>query len=59
MNKIFGYCRVSTKNQHLDRQISNIKEHFPFAIFYSVDLYENYATKTQTKVNVRRDNPRE
>lgn len=53
MNKIFGYCRVSTKNQHLDRQISNIKEHFPFALLYSVDLYENYATKTQTKAKYK------
>ena len=35
MNKVFGYCRVSTKNQHLDRQISNIKEHFPLSIFYT------------------------
>ena len=35
MNKIFGYCRVSTKNQHLDRQISNIKEQFPGSIIFS------------------------
>ena len=49
MNKIFGYCRVSTKNQHLDRQISNIKERFPFAIFYSVDYTKTMLQRHRQK----------
>ena len=35
MNKIYGYCRVSTKHQRLDRQVSNIKDKFPTAIIIS------------------------
>lgn len=32
MSKIYGYCRVSTKHQHMQRQITNIKEIYPNAI---------------------------
>ena len=31
-NKIYGYCRVSTKKQVIERQIKNIKSAFPDAI---------------------------
>lgn len=34
MGKIYGYCRVSTKSQKLERQIHNIKKAFPTAIIY-------------------------
>lgn len=34
MGKIYGYCRVSTKSQKLERQIHNIKKAFPIAIIY-------------------------
>ena len=29
---IYGYCRISTKKQSIDRQIRNIKREFPTAI---------------------------
>lgn len=32
MNKIYGYCRISRKQQSIDRQIRNIKELYPSAI---------------------------
>ncbi len=40
--KIFGYCRVSTAKQSLQRQIDNIKEIYPDAII----LTEEYTGKT-------------
>lgn len=33
-NKIFGYCRISTKKQNIERQIRNILALFPDAIIY-------------------------
>lgn len=32
MNRIFGYCRISTKKQSIDRQIRNIKREYQAAI---------------------------
>lgn len=32
MNKIYGYCRISRKEQSIDRQIRNIKEKYPTAV---------------------------
>lgn len=32
MNKIYGYCRISRKQQSIDRQIRNIKEKYPKAV---------------------------
>ena len=32
MNKIYGYCRISTPKQNIDRQIRNILKEFPDAI---------------------------
>lgn len=34
MSKIIGYCRVSTKHQNLDRQITNITKVYPNAKIY-------------------------
>lgn len=31
-NKIYGYCRISTNTQNIDRQIRNIKKEYPEAI---------------------------
>lgn len=33
-NKIYGYCRISTSKQNIDRQIRNIKNEYPTAIIY-------------------------
>ena len=32
MNKIYGYCRISRKEQSIDRQIRNINEKYPTAV---------------------------
>lgn len=32
MNTIYGYCRVSTKKQNIERQVRNIQKRFPDAI---------------------------
>ena len=32
MKKIYGYCRVSTKNQNIERQVRNIKGVYPHAV---------------------------
>lgn len=32
MSKVYGYCRVSTQKQSIDRQIRNIKQEYPEAI---------------------------
>lgn len=32
MGKVYGYCRISRKEQNLDRQIRNIKSEYPDAI---------------------------
>ena len=34
MERIFGSCRVSTKNQNIDRQERNILARYPTAIIY-------------------------
>lgn len=46
MSKTYGYCRVSTKSQHIDRQIDNIKTSYPNAII----MKESY---TGTKIDGR------
>lgn len=32
MSIVYGYCRVSTKKQNIERQVRNIKERFPDAV---------------------------
>lgn len=44
MSKIYGYCRVSTLKQDVNRQIENIKDKYPDAIIYA----EEY---TGTRIN--------
>lgn len=34
MSKVYGYCRVSTKHQSIDRQVANIKGVCDDAVFY-------------------------
>lgn len=48
MNKIYGYCRVSTTKQKIERQITNIQKAYPGAII----VQEKY---TGTKVQGRKE----
>ena len=32
MKKTYGYCRISRRSQSIERQIRNIREHYPDAI---------------------------
>ena len=32
MSKVYGYCRISTKQQSIERQIRNIKDLYPTAV---------------------------
>lgn len=32
MNKVYGYCRISTTKQKIDRQVDNIKKEYPDAV---------------------------
>lgn len=42
---IYGYCRVSTNHQRIARQITNIKELYPAAVF----IKEFYTSTTQNR----------
>ena len=44
MSTVFGYCRVSTMHQKLDRQIENIRSRYPDA----VNISEKYTGTTVT-----------
>ena len=46
MNKVYGYCRVSTKTQNIDRQIQNILREYPKAII-------KQEKATGTKLDIR------
>ena len=47
-NKIYGYCRISTRKQSIERQERNIKEEYPGAII----IKEEY---TGTKIDGRKE----
>ena len=32
MNKVYGYCRISTPKQNIERQVRNILKDFPDAM---------------------------
>lgn len=38
MNKVYGYCRISTKKQTIDRQIENILKEYPVAKIYQEEF---------------------
>ena len=42
---IYGYCRVSTNHQRIDRQVTNIRESYPSATL----LREFYTGTTQDR----------
>ena len=48
MSKIYSYCRISTKQQSIERQIRNAKELYPTAIIVE-EVY------TGTKVEGRKE----
>ena len=35
---VYGYARISTKQQVIDRQIQNIKEQYPTAVIYAEEF---------------------
>lgn len=47
MKKIYGYCRVSTQAQNIDRQVQNILRAYPTAIIKSEKI-------TGTKLDIRK-----
>lgn len=47
MNKVYGYVRVSTKNQSIERQITNIQKYCEDAKIYS----DKYSGKTMNREN--------
>lgn len=49
-NKVYGYARVSTMHQNLDRQIANIKEAYPEAII----ITEKYTGTTTERPNLKK-----
>ena len=44
MNKIYGYCRISTPQQNIDRQERNILE-----VFSNVHIVKEVYTGTKTE----------
>ena len=44
MNNVYGYCRISTNKQSIDRQIRNIEKEYPTAVIVQ-EIY------TRTKIN--------
>lgn len=50
MNKIFGYCRISTIKQSIQRQIRNIKKQYPNAIIVK-ETYTGTKTEGRTEWN--------
>lgn len=47
-NKIYGYCRISTSKQNIDRQIRNIKNEYPTAIIYQ-EIFTGTKTLSRKK----------
>ena len=47
-NKIFGYCRISTMKQNIQRQIDNIKREYPDATI----ITEEYTGTTTERPNL-------
>ena len=51
MNRVFGYCRISTVHQSIDRQVRNIQEKYPNAII----IQESYTgTKLEGRIQFDR-----
>lgn len=50
MSKIYGYCRISTKQQSIERQIRNIKATYPTAIIVE-EVYTGTKLQERTEWN--------
>lgn len=50
MKKIYGYCRISTKKQSIDRQIRNIENEYPGAIIIK-EAYTGTKVEGRTEFN--------
>lgn len=50
MGKIYGYCRISTKKQNIDRQVRNIREAFPDAIIIK-EIYTGTKFQGRNEMN--------
>ena len=50
MKKIYGYCRISTKKQSIDRQIRNIENIYPKAIIIK-EAYTGTKIEGRTEFN--------
>ncbi|MFI3325949.1 MAG: recombinase family protein [Clostridia bacterium] len=50
MNKIYGYCRISTHKQSIDRQIRNIQSEYPNAII-KTETYTGTTTENRLEWN--------
>lgn len=44
MGTVYGYARVSTARQKLDRQIENIKKEQPDAVIFAEKIHGNHGT---------------
>lgn len=58
MNKIYGYCRISTKKQSIDRQVRNILASYPEADIRT-EAYTGTKLEGRTEFNKILDNVRE
>lgn len=50
MGKIYGYCRISTKKQNIDRQVRNIRAAFPDAIIVK-EIYTGTKFQGRNEMN--------
>ena len=47
---VFGYCRISTQKQNIERQVRNIREKYPDAVIVK-EVYTGTETKSRAKFN--------
>lgn len=50
MGKVYGYCRISTKKQNIDRQVRNIRATFPDAIIIK-EIYTGTKFQGRNELN--------
>lgn len=50
MGRIYGYCRVSSKKQNIERQVRNILAVYPTAIIEALNQYTIALAKQQIRI---------